>query len=63
MGGTGRQRGKGNKQAQAHLSNQATELEEVMANGKPKMNGTVGKTNDRIEIKENIFLFIPNVIG
>lgn len=27
------------------------------------MNGTVGKINQIIEKEENIFLFIPNVIG
>ena len=63
MGATGRQKGKVNKQAQETLSDPAAELEEVMANGKPKMNGTVGKMDERIEKEENIFLFVPNVIG
>jgi hypothetical protein len=34
-----------------------------MINGKPKTNGTVDKVGDSIEKKENIFLFIPNIIG
>ncbi|KAF7509795.1 hypothetical protein GJ744_007490 [Endocarpon pusillum] len=63
MGATGRRGGKANKQAQETLPDQVAELEEVMANGKPKMNGTVGKIDERIEKEENIFLFIPNVIG
>lgn len=62
MGGNGRQRGKAEK-LQETLSDRATELPEVMVNGKPKMNGTVGTVDHSIEKKENIFLFIPNIIG
>lgn len=63
MGATGRRGGKANKQAQETLPDQVAGLEEVLANGRPQMNGTVGKIDERIEREENIFLFIPNVIG
>jgi hypothetical protein len=41
----------------------APELQEALLNGKANMNGTVGKIENRVEKEENIFLFIPNVIG
>jgi hypothetical protein len=63
MGGTARQRGKGH-QLQATLGEQASELkEELLVNGSAKMNGTVDKIDRIFEKQENIFLFIPNVIG
>lgn len=62
MAGSGRQKGKA-EQLEDTPSDPASELQKAMVNGKPKMNGTVGKVDNSIGKKENIFLFIPNVIG
>jgi hypothetical protein len=64
MGVSARQRGKADK-LQETLSDRASEPQEGegMLNGKPKTNGTVGKVGASIQKKENIFLFIPNIIG
>lgn len=62
MAGNGRQRGKA-KQLQETLSEQGSELQEAVVNGKPKMNGSTGIFEQSVEAKENIFLFIPNIIG
>ena len=35
----------------------------VVANGQAKMNEMLEKVNSEIEKQENIFLFIPNIIG
>ena len=35
----------------------------ALANGQAKMNGTVEKVHKQVYKQENIFLFIPNIIG
>jgi hypothetical protein len=62
MGGTGRQKGKAQQLQETHPE-QESERQKVLMNGKPKMNGSAGKIDHGIEKEENIFLFIPNVIG
>jgi hypothetical protein len=62
MGATGRQRRKV-EQIQEILTEPVPGTQEVLANGKAKMNGTVDKIDKSVEKEENIFLFIPNVIG
>jgi hypothetical protein len=63
MGATGRQRGKV-EQIQEILTEPVPGTQEVLANGKAKMNGMgVDKIDKSMEKDENIFLFIPNVIG
>jgi hypothetical protein len=62
MGGTGRRKGK-TEQLQGALSESASELQEAMVNGDEKLNGKLEKIHTGIEKQENIFLFIPNLIG
>jgi hypothetical protein len=62
MGGTGRQKGKA-QQLQETPPEQGSEAQKGLMNGKPKMNGSATKIDHSIEKEENIFLFIPNVIG
>lgn len=35
----------------------------ALANGRAKLNGTVNKVDKAIYKQENIFVFIPNIIG
>ena len=35
----------------------------LMANGQPKMNGALDEVGNETEKEENIFLFVPNLIG
>ena len=62
MDGSGQRRGKA-EHLRKTLSSETPGLQKVGVNGKPKINGTVGKIGHMIERQENIFLFIPNVIG
>lgn len=39
------------------------EPDEILVNGSAKMNGTLKKVESVMEPTENIFLFIPNLIG
>ena len=61
MGVTGRRKGKA-EEPQEVVSEPESNLQQVVVNGEAKVNGMVGKLHQSIE-KENIFLFIPNVIG
>jgi hypothetical protein len=36
---------------------------EILANGHAKLNGTIEKVEKEIYKQENIFIFIPNIIG
>lgn len=36
---------------------------QALANGAAKMNGVAAKVDEKIGETENIFLFIPNIIG
>ena len=46
------------------VSDIASQAQEVLENGAAKMNGSLNKTIDHLsETQENIFLFIPNIIG
>lgn len=56
MAGNGRQRGKA-KQLQETLSEQGSELQEAA------VNGPAGLFEQSVQAKENVFLFIPNIIG
>ena len=51
------------EQAQEILSEPTSKFQEAVVNGHAKINGAVGKIHHDIEKQENIFLFIPNVIG
>jgi hypothetical protein len=62
MGGTGGQR-REVKQSPDIFSKPKNVAQEVLGNGTTKMNGSISKMDQRIEKEENIFLFIPNVIG
>ncbi|KAL9617581.1 MAG: hypothetical protein Q9160_007651 [Pyrenula sp. 1 TL-2023] len=45
------------------MESEEKEPDEIVANGSAKMNGTLKKMESVIEPTENIFLFIPNLIG
>lgn len=51
------------EQAQGALSEPPPQVHEALLNGHAKINGAVGKIHHDIEKQENIFLFIPNIIG
>ena len=38
-------------------------MQDLLANGHAKVNGTVAKLGKGDQKQENIFLFIPNIIG
>lgn len=59
---TGQKRRKGG-QIQETLSDKAAELRDGLINSKAKVNGTIRDVNHKLEKEENIFLFIPNIIG
>lgn len=63
MHGTGRQRRK-DELLQEPLVQKTSEMGDNPVNGKRKMNGAIVKVDDASNEKdENIFLFIPNIIG